>query len=362
MMSAALLRRVRLIGHSEAHASLPASLVEGDSLDATSFNCAEPGADERTAIVDDLRTRAAFTRQPSQTKLPVSYRVVPAGLRMKLARLIGRRQRGRIDRWAAYPGFPLDLSADVAADLLGVPTQRTEPHEPTPVVLSHDLDSPEGVSNFLSMFAPMEEAAGARSTNYIVPCDWPIDHGQVGELVQRGHELGIHGHDHAGRTPFADDATRRQRLEAARPLIERYGCKGYRAPSLMRSPPLLRALAGLYAYDSSVPTSGGLFPVPNNGCASARPFELEGIAELPLSMPRDGSMRFLGDTPDRIADTWLACAGRIAAMRGVVVLLTHCERHFSGNEPMLAAYRRFVETVAGDDRYCFATGAEVMQS
>jgi hypothetical protein len=29
------------------------------------------------------------------------------------------------------------------------------------------------------------------------------------------------------------------------------------------------------------------------------------------------------------------------------VLLTHCERRFSGDGPMFAAYRRFLEYVAG---------------
>ena len=68
-----------------------------------------------------------------------------------------------------------------------------------------------------------------------------------------------------------------------------------------RTRALLRDLSGRYRYDTSIPTSGGLFPVPNNGCASARPFATEGMLELPLSMPRDGSLRFLGYSPGEIA-------------------------------------------------------------
>jgi hypothetical protein len=143
----------------------------------------------------------------------------------------------------------------------------------------------------------------------------------------------------------------RQRLETSRPLIERYGIKGYRAPSLLRTRNLLRALENLYLYDSSIPTSGGLFPVPNNGCASARPFRMGRLAELPVSLPRDGSLRFLGYRPTEIADLWISCAETIARSGGVVVLLTHCEKRFSGNEPMLEAYHRFLEYVATDSRY-----------
>jgi hypothetical protein len=147
----------------------------------------------------------------------------------------------------------------------------------------------------------------------------------------------------------------------AAPLRERYGASGYRAPSLLRTPGLLRDLAEFYRYDSSIPTAGGLFPTPNNGCASARPFLVEGIAELPLSMPRDGSLRFLGYSPDQILKCWLDCARQIGRSGGVVVLLTHCERQFSGNPPMLAAYRRFLEFVAESDQFTWSDPAAVLE-
>jgi hypothetical protein len=125
---------------------------------------------------------------------------------------------------------------------------------------------------------------------------------------------------------------------------------------------LLRDLAGLYRYDSSIPTSGGLFPVPNNGCASARPFVLEGIVELPLSLPRDGSLGFLGYRPDDILALWQRCATEIADAGGIVVLLTHCEARFSGNAAMLGIYRRFLEFVAGSERFAWITPGALVAS
>src|SRR5262249_52992836 len=154
-------------------------------------------------------------------------------------------------------------------------------------------------------------------------------------VVARGHEAGVHGFDHSNRTPFAAADERARRLDAAKPLAERYGMVGYRAPSLLRTRRLLRDLSTRYRYDSSIPTSGGPFPVPNNGCASARPFSVEGIAEIPLTLPRDGSLRFLGYQPREIADLWIGCAETIARSGGVVALLTHCERRFTGNARML---------------------------
>src|SRR5262249_13859286 len=211
------------------------------------------------------------------------------------------------------------------------------------VVLTNESERAEGLSNLVSSFLPIEEAAGAQSTSYIVPCAWTVDASLVGELTSRGHEVGVHGYDHSNRTPFADADERRRRLDAALPFVERHHCLSYRAPSLLRTRGLLRDLASRYARDSSIPTSGGLFPLPSNGCASPRPFMIEGIAEIPLSMPRDGSLRFLGYAPDDIARIWIECADLIARSGGTVVLLTHCERRFTGNDRMFTAYRRFLD-------------------
>jgi peptidoglycan/xylan/chitin deacetylase (PgdA/CDA1 family) len=304
-----------------------------------------------------LRDRAAFTNTPPvSARLPVSYQRVPGWLRAAIASALGRWRRRSVDVWGRFPGFPLDLSADFLADLeRGAPL----PARPAPVVLSHDIDSPEGLRNLVDAFLPIEEAVGSRSVNFIVPCAWPIDHGLVAEARARGHQIGVHGHDHSNWSPFADTHERRARLDAARDFVDRYEARGYRAPSLLRTRALLRDLSSRYAYDSSIPTSGGLFPVPNNGCATARPFTIEGITELPVSMPRDGSLRFLGYSPTEIAAIWRDCAARIARAHGVVVLLTHCERRFSGTQAMLDAYRRTLAFLRESGEFTFGAASDV---
>jgi peptidoglycan/xylan/chitin deacetylase (PgdA/CDA1 family) len=311
---------------------------------------------------DALRTRRAFTeRKPVSSRLPVTYQVFPSWFRTAVGSVLGRWQRRAVDRWAAFPGWPVDLSADLLADLAERPPSPFA-GRPAPVLLTHDLDSPEGLSNLVGSFLREEEAVGARSTSYVVPCAWPVDHGLLDQVVGRGHELGIHGFDHSNSTPYLSPEERRQRLEAPGALVQRYGMIGYRAPSLVRTRELLRDLGPLYRYDSSIPTSGGLFPVPNNGCASARPFRIEGIVEIPVSMPRDGSLRFLGMKPEAIVATWIDCAERIAGSGGVVVLLTHCEERFSGSTPMLDAYRRFLRHVTESPRFEWSTPGRVLEA
>jgi peptidoglycan/xylan/chitin deacetylase (PgdA/CDA1 family) len=313
---------------------------------------AEKGRSATMADIDALRMLAAFTeKRPTSAKLPFSYTKVPPLARQYLARLIGRLQRARQNAWARFPAWPVDLSVDALADLSDLPTIK---FATTPVMVSHDIDSPEGLSNLMKDFLPLEERVGCRSANYIVPCAWPIDHGLLGETLRRGHEIGIHGYDHSNQTAFASPTERTRRLKEGYRLAERYEGIGYRAPSLVRTRELIEGLTRHYKYDSSIPTSGGPFPVPNNGCASARPWLFGDMWELPLTLPRDGSLRFLGHSPDQILAMWKSSAEYIARSGGIVFLLTHCEAGFSGNPPMLAAYRAFLEWCAGNSwmRFC----------
>jgi hypothetical protein len=300
---------------------------------------------------DAARMRAAFTETPpASARLPFSYQTVPGPLRRLAGNAIGRLQRTRQHVWARYPGWPLDLSADVAADLAcasGVTFDRT------PVLLTHDIDSSEGLRNLSDMFLPLEEAVGARSANYVVPCAWPVDPGLLQDVATRGHEIGVHGYDHSNRTPFLPQRERRDRLASGHAFARAHGGVGYRAPSLLRTAALLEDLQPLYRYDSSIPTSGGAFPVPNNGCASARPWRIGTLWELPLSMPRDGSLRFLGHTPSEIGALWRDTAMRISGSGGMVCLLTHCEAGFSGNPAMLAQYHEFLEWISAERRFEF---------
>jgi peptidoglycan/xylan/chitin deacetylase (PgdA/CDA1 family) len=328
-----------------------AGCISGDRLHVPS------SARVDRADVAALRQRAAFTPQPpASSRLPVSYRSVPGPLRRAMAGALGRYQRGRSDKWAAFPMWPLDLSSDFLADLDGATTGGSGP---TPIVLTHDLDSPEGLRNLVDRFLPIEEAHGARSTSFVVPSAWPLDHDLLAEAQTRGHELGIHGFDHANRTAFAPPDVRRERLLAGRALADRYQMDGYRAPSLLRTSELLADLDGMYRFDSSIPTSGGLFPVPNNGCATARPFYIGGVLEIPVSMPRDGSLQFLGYSPAEILALWQRCAGQIARSGGVVVLLTHCEDHFSGGRRMLEVYAAFLDWLSADERFTWSRASTI---
>lgn len=311
------------------------------------------------AEAQGLRLQAAFIRRPAlSTRLQGHYRLVPVPIRDFIAKGKGRWLRRSLAEKGRFPSWPLDLSADFLADLAEEPNPFRNGQ--APVVLSHDIDTAEGLQNLVRLFLPREERVGARSVNFIVPCAWPLDFGLIDEVVQRGHEIGIHGYNHGNLTPFADPGQRIRRLAAGRDLIRRYRIKGYRAPSLLRTPELLRALQEFYLYDSSIPTSGGIFPVSNNGCASARPFRIDGIWEFPLSLPPDSNLWFQGLGPEEIFQVWKECAHQIALSGGVVVILTHCERRFSGSDPLGGVYERFLDYVAAHPDFTYSSPVDLL--
>ena len=369
-MGSDALRRVRITGVRAARLewavgrefSLPVSALESIAAPAASsdLDLRRIDAPALNGLADDLRVRAAFTDLlPHSASMPFSYQYVPPAVRSFLARQIGRQLRGREHEWGRFPRWPLDLSADFVADWMS-----TEPATPgkAPALLTHDIDSPDGLRRLVDRFLDLEESFGGRSTNFIVPCAWKLDHGLLNEVVARGHEIGVHGYDHSNRTPFLDRDRRRRRLSDGRAALARYAPAGYRAPSLVRTSGLLEDLADYFQYDSSIPTSGGPFPAPNNGCATARPFRIGRTLEIPITLRRDGTAQFLGYSPAEIGRMWIDDAREIAGARGVVVLLTHCEQRFSGNTPMLDAYRQFLEFVADSARFEWSLASRIAQT
>jgi peptidoglycan/xylan/chitin deacetylase (PgdA/CDA1 family) len=291
-------------------------------------------------------------------QLPFSYQRIPPRIRSYIGRVLGKRLQGRRSEWAQFPDWPLDLSADFVDDWM-CGDAAIPPAAPAPVLLTHDIDSAEGLRNLVDLFLPIEESVGARSTNFVVPRGWRLDHGLLREVVARGHGIGVHGYDHSNRTPFLSSHERRERLRDGRSALEAYSPAGYRAPSLVRTLALVDDLADYFMYDSSIPTSGGPFPVFNNGCATARSFRVGRTLEIPITMRRDGSMQFLGYSPVEIGAMWRENAETIAAARGIVCLLTHCEKRFSGNPPMLDAYRQFLEFLRCTPRFDWNTADRI---
>jgi peptidoglycan/xylan/chitin deacetylase (PgdA/CDA1 family) len=316
------------------------------------------------AAVAALTERASLTpRPPLSARLPFRYRRVPEPLRRLVRSVLVRgRRRGA----AGFPAWPVEPSVEVLRTIHLRARQATEPAlSPAPfwpegkrfaLVLTHDVDSGDGL-RIGEALAAMEQARGLRSTWYVVGRDWPVDSDRLDALRAAGHEIGLHDAHHDNRGPFLDPAQLGARLDECSDLIERHGMRGYRSPSMLRTDALYAALAGRFAYDTSIPDTG-LLPAPN-GCATVFPIRRGEMPVLPLTLPPDGQLAGMGLDAAEIARRWIAKAEWIARAGGIAMALTHPEPGFSAEPELQRAYERFLDWAAARDDAWHATAAEV---
>jgi peptidoglycan/xylan/chitin deacetylase (PgdA/CDA1 family) len=309
------------------------------------------------AAVARLSSQAALTsRAPISARMPFSYRRVPQPIRRVVRDALVRARNRNGGARVGFPSWPVEPSVEVLRAVYlrarQVLDPSLQPRAQWPdgkrfaLVLTHDIDSPQGQSVALEL-AAVERELGLRSAWYVVGRDWPLDHDALGALHAEGHELGLHDAHHDNRGAFMSPEQLGERLDACHQLVERYDMVGYRSPSMLRSHAMYRALLGRFAYDSSMPDTG-LLPKPN-GCATVFPVEPDGVAMLPLTLPPDGQLVGLGLDPSQVAARWIAKAEWVARVGGIAMLLTHPEPGFSAEAPMQEAYRRFLSWAASRD-------------
>jgi hypothetical protein len=168
----------------------------------------------------------------------------------------------------------------------------------------------------------------------------------------------LHGPHHDNRIAFLDAKHAAAQLDACAEVMDEHKMRGFRSPSMLRTPGLYGLLADRFAYDSSMPDTG-LLPA-RNGCATVFPLT-QRLSVLPLTLAPDGQLLGRGLGPDAVLATWIAKAEWIATLGGVAVHLTHPEPGFSADAPMRAAYERFLDWVAGRDDVWCATPVEIVE-
>ncbi len=314
------------------------------------------------ALLRWLTTEYAFVHPPPiYARFPLLYRLMPDRARDVARRVLAGRRSG---------GYDLALTEASAADLWLAALRQMGYASPQPlwpegkrfaVALTHDVDTARGLA-LAPEFASIEQAAGLRSCWYVVGQRYPLDHALLERLQAEGHEIGLHGDQHDGRLAFLPEERIRQRLRACQPLIERYAMEGFRSPMLLRTRRLLSVVREFFRYDSSVPDHSVVFPPRLDGCLTTLPFSIEGLTILPITLPRDGTLRALGCSPDDIGEIWQAKVQWIKSVGGQVNLLTHPEPLFSGNQAMLAVYERFLAWLGQDQEAWFALPREIAQA
>jgi len=108
------------------------------------------------------------------------------------------------------------------------------------VVLTHDIETEEGQA-LVREIADLEEELGFRSSFNIVPDRYIPDDRLMGELSERGFEIGVHGLKHDGKL-FSSEKTFVKRSQAINSYLGKFNAVGFRSPLMQRNPEWMQSL------------------------------------------------------------------------------------------------------------------------
>lgn len=184
------------------------------------------------------------------------------------------------------------------------------------VSLTHDVETSGGLRH-VDKLAAIEEKRGIRSAWFFVPYKYKIDTGLLSDLVDRGHEVGVHGYNHDGRL-FTSKACFDKRAIKINQAADRFGASGFRAPMVHRNLTWMQALK--VDYDASFFDADPFQAMPG-GVGGMWPFIAGNLVELPYTLPQDHTL-FLG-LNEVSANIWLQKLALIRKMSGMGLLITH---------------------------------------
>jgi peptidoglycan/xylan/chitin deacetylase (PgdA/CDA1 family) len=291
-------------------------------------------------------------RQLSSRQLDAYYglkRLIPQRVRWGARRLLARWQRGN-----PFPAWPYD---DSVATLLrfyvrclmlaaGVSDMEFRWFWPgvhrAAVILTHDVESADGLRLAIEI-ADLEEARNVRSSFNIVADWYPVDHGIVRELRERGFELGVHGVHH-DRSMFASKDNFDAQLPVAAAWGQELGAVGFRSPATHRRFEWLAELP--FEYDCTIPHSDPFEPLPG-GCCSPWPFFVGSVVELPYTLPQDHTLFTVLN--ERSVDLWIRQVCQLERVNGLIQCVTHPDAGYLGDNLKRAVYAEFLDQLLERD-------------
>ncbi len=249
--------------------------------------------------------------------------MLPEGLRPLVRQLFVRRKKtgGTLgwpieDRYVRYQ-FELMRQVLLGRGRSAVPYIHFWPAgKDFAFVLTHDVEGQRG-HDFVRELATLEEAYGFRSSFNFVPERYQVDPRLLGELRERGFEVGVHGLKHDGKL-FSSYATFARRAERINDYLHAWQAVGFRSPMTHRRPDWMQNLA--VEYDSSFFDTDPFEPIPG-GTMSIWPYVLGHFIELPYTLSQDHTLLVtLGETSPRL---WLDKVAFIARYGGLALLNSH---------------------------------------
>ncbi len=238
------------------------------------------------------------------------------------------------ERWWFPDEFMGQLAGAAAGDP-GVPIIHPWPDGAEwGLVLTHDVETADGLA-MAERVAEIEQELGFRSSWNVVPYKYPLDHGLLGELRNRGFEIGVHGYNHDG-TLFLSRGTFEKRVPNINEALRSLGAVGFRAPMVHRNLAWLQMLE--IEYDASCFDVDPYQAMPG-GVGSIWPLMVGRFVELPYTLPQDHTVLVaLGQEDGAI---WREKLDYLAGRSGMALMLTHPD--YLDSPRRLDLYREFLE-------------------
>jgi hypothetical protein len=300
--------------------------------------------------------------QPLFSRLPFDYRIVPSPVRVLGLAVLDRLHGGAAD--TGYPGWPNerrldDLRAELWADAaaqrglrLTTPTYR-DGHRGA-VLLTHDIDSRSDIGG-ISDIRALERRHGLPSSVGFIPLmSWP-EAAVIEDLTHDGCEVYCHDIRHDGRLAYEGSLAMRadfERFFRDHPDV-RSLLRGFRSGQLLMTSGLLGSLADWFEYDLSLPDTekGGPYGA-RAGCATVYPFLVDGVLEIPLTMPQDFFLFNVEHLDSAgMLSVWRDKLEAVLSRGGVAVVNTHPVWTNPKRAGAWAAYHGLLETIASADAW-----------
>ncbi len=183
-------------------------------------------------------------------------------------------------------------------------------------VLTHDVETAIGQGRVRAL-ADIDASYGFRSSFNFVAERYPLDLDLMGELRERGFEVGVHGLKHDGQL-FRSSHEFLRRAERINRHVRALDAAGFRAPCTHRNPEWMQALD--IEYDLSFFDTDPFEPIPG-GTMSLWPFQMGRFLELPYTLVQDYTLTsVLNEASPRL---WLEKVDFIRQHYGMALVNTH---------------------------------------
>ena len=287
----------------------------------------------------------ADQRRPLYSRVPALYFRAPAWVKLAARSAFAARQ-GRIDM--LIQRYLDRLQYAPAGD-----------GNPVPLLLTHDVDTAEGLGTLPRLLA-VEESLGLTSLTFLVTHRYAWKRETLTALAARGHAVGVHDTTHDNRLAYLPPAEVEARIARAQAALGSLDTGAFRAPAFLRSASLYEGLARRIKIDFSTNDAALVWPHPGDGLGSPFPVRYRTLAVVPTTLPRDGELLALGLDRAAMLDLCRKKAAQLARVGAPVVLLTHPDPTFTDTARRIDAYGELIAWLRASGRFTLVPPAETL--